>query len=182
MGEKAIARILGIDPGTIQMGYGLIEVGESDDAKVMAWGVITASSRLPLGERLHRMYLELVELADLHAPSEIVVEEPFVAKNVKTAMAVGQAQGVALMAAAARGITAVRYTPTQVKHAVTGYGGASKEQVQQALVLHLRLDAIPEPEDAADALAVALCHCQALRIAALRESENPYDHIRPRNP
>ncbi len=163
------------------MGYGLIEASESDDATVIAWGVITASSRLPLGERLYHMYLELVELANHHAPTEMAVEEPFVAKNVKTAMAVGQAQGVALMAAAAHGIKAVRYTPTQVKHAVTGYGGASKEQVQQALALHLRLDAIPEPEDAADALAVALCHCQAMRIAALLESENSYDHLRPRN-
>ena len=182
MGEKAVFRILGIDPGTLQMGYGLIEATDGADATVMAWGVITASPRLPLGERLHHMYLELVELTQRHAPEEMAVEEPFVAKNVKTAMAVGQAQGVALMAAAARGITAVRYTPTQAKHAVTGYGGASKEQVQQALVLHLRLDAIPEPEDAADALAVALCHCQALRIAALLEPENLYDHLRPRNP
>lgn len=163
------------------MGYGLIEASESDEPKVMAWGVITASSRLPLGERLHHMYLELLELAARHTPSEMAVEEPFVAKNARTAMAVGQAQGVALMAAAARGITAVRYTPTQVKHAVTGYGGASKEQVQQALVLHLRLDAIPEPEDAADALAVALCHCQALRTATLVESGNPYDHLSSRN-
>ncbi len=182
MGEKAISRILGIDPGTLHMGYGLIEASAWDDAKVMAWGVITASSHLPLGERLHHMYIELVELASLHAPSEVAVEEPFVAKNVRTAMAVGQAQGVALMAAAARGITVVRYTPTQVKHAVTGYGGASKEQIQQALVQHLRLDALPEPEDAADALAVALCHCQALRRAGLIETENPYDHLRPRNP
>ncbi len=152
------------------MGYGLVEDGADGDAQVVEWGVITASSHLPLGERLHRLHQQLVDLMEQYAPEEVAVEEPFVAKNARTALAIGQAQGVALMAAASRGIKAVMYSPTQVKHAVAGYGGASKEQVQQAVAMHLGLGAIPEPEDAADALAVALCHCQARRGAALLES------------
>ena len=152
------------------MGYGLVEDGADADAQVVEWGVITAGSRLPLGERLFLLYQQLVALMEQYAPQEVAVEAPFVAKNTRTAMAIGQAQGVALMAAASRGITAVTYSPTQVKHAVTGYGGASKEQVQQAVAMHLGLDAAPDPEDAADALAVALCHCQARRGAAMLES------------
>lgn len=151
------------------MGYGLVQEGVHDDPSAVTWGVITASSRLPLGERLHRLYQEMVILMERCSPEEVAVEEPFVAANVKAAMAVGQAQGLALMAAAHRGIKAVRYSPTQVKYAVTGHGGASKEQVQQAVRLHLGLEAPPEHEDAGDALAVALCHWQARRGAALLE-------------
>ena len=149
------------------MGYGLLTEDGNGGPSVVTWGVFTASSRLSLGERLHTMYRELMELTERHAPDEVAVEEPFVSVNARTAMAVGQAQGVALMAAAARGLEAARYSPAQVKLAVTGHGGASKEQVQQAVRMYLGLDAVPGPEDAADALAVAICHLQARRSGAL---------------
>ena len=153
------------------MGYGLVDEDASGDARLVACGAITASSSLSLGERLHRLYRELLEDMERYAPDEVAVEEPFVSLNARSAMAVGQAQGIALMAAAALGIQVVRYSPTQVKHAVTGYGRASKEQVQQAVLLYLRLEAVPEPEDAADALAVALCHLQARQAATLLPRE-----------
>ncbi len=148
------------------MGYALLEEGDNG-VTVLAWGVLTAAPRLSIGERLHHLYEQTLELAKQYTPDELAVEEPFVSVNVRTAMAVGQAQGIALMAAAARGIPATRYSPLQVKEAVTGYGAASKEQVQRAVQMHLGLDSAPMPEDAADALAVALCHLQARRAGAL---------------
>ncbi len=153
------------------MGYGLVEEGADGSAVVVTWGVHTAKSRLSLGERLYLLYRELLDLMERYAPDEVAVEEPFVSVNVRTAMAVGQAQGVALMAAAATGSPISRYSPLQVKQAVTGHGAASKEQVQQAVLMHLGLDEPPASEDAADALAVALCHLQARRTAILLDRE-----------
>lgn len=149
------------------MGYGLVEEDVDGGASAVAWGVLSARPRLSLGERLHRLYQELLELMERYSPDEVAVEEPFVSLNARTAMAVGQAQGVALMAAAARGAPSARYSPLQVKHAVAGHGGASKEQVQQAILIRLALGDAPVPEDAADALGTALCHLQACRTAAL---------------
>ncbi|MEE8442211.1 MAG: crossover junction endodeoxyribonuclease RuvC, partial [Dehalococcoidia bacterium] len=159
--------ILGIDPGTIRMGYGLIDWGTDGGASAITWGVLTAKPRLSLGERLYSLYLELLELMERYSPDEVAVEEPFVSSNARTALAIGQAQGVSLMVAAARSIPAAGYSPLQVKHAVAGYGGASKEQVQQAIQIRLALGDKEVPEDAADALGVALCHLQAHRISEL---------------
>ncbi|MBI4199774.1 MAG: crossover junction endodeoxyribonuclease RuvC [Chloroflexi bacterium] len=157
-------RVMGVDPGTLQMGYGVVE--EAGGAVMaLGWGVLTARRGLALGERLHLLHRQLLALLERWSPTEIAVEEPFVARNVPAAMAVGQAQGVALMAAAARGIPVARYSPARVKNAVTGYGGSGKMQVQEAVRLYLGLDLPPDPEDAADGLAVALCHLQA-RVAA----------------
>jgi len=153
------------------MGYGLIEGNTDGVVSVVAQGVLTGKPRLSLGERLHRLYNGLLELMERYTPEEIAVEAPFVSINARTAMAVGQAQGLALMAAAARGIAAAHYSPLQVKQAVSGHGGASKEQVQQAVALHLGLDAQTMQEDAADALAVALCHLQGCRADALIAQE-----------
>jgi len=146
-------RILGLDPGTQVMGYGLIE---GDPPKVLAWGAFTAPHR-PLGERLLFIYKGLEELLDKHSPDEAAVEEPFVAKNPRSAIAVGQAQALAFLACAGRGIPIHSYPPTQVKGAVAGYGRGEKEQVQEMVRLQLGLEETPGP-DAADALAVALCH------------------------
>jgi crossover junction endodeoxyribonuclease RuvC len=148
------------------MGYGLVDDTGGEPA-VVALGVLTAGARQPLGERLHTLYQELLTLLARYSPSEVVVEEPFVGMNPKTALAVGQAQGVALMAAASLGVPVARYAPAAVKQAVTGHGHASKEQVQQALAMLLKTDTASAPEDATDALAVALCHLQARRAAAL---------------
>ena len=149
------------------MGYGLLEGGTDGFASAVAHGVLLGKPRLSLGERLHRLYKDLLKLVEQYAPEEMAVEAPFVSVNARTAMAVGQAQGLALMAAAARGIAVARYSPLQVKQAVSGHGGASKEQVQQAVALHLGLDAQGVPEDAADALAVALCHLHSHRVEVL---------------
>ncbi len=146
-------RILGLDPGTQIMGYGLIE---GDPPKVLAWGAFTAPRR-PLGERLLFIYKGLEELLEKYSPQEAAVEGPFVAKNPRSAIAVGQAQALAFLACAERGIPIHSYPPTQVKGAVAGYGRGEKEQVQEMVRLQLGLQEAPGP-DAADALAVALCH------------------------
>jgi crossover junction endodeoxyribonuclease RuvC len=148
------------------MGYGLVDDTGSEPA-VVTFGVFTAKARQPLGERLYTLYQEMLALLTRYSPSEVAVEEPFVGMNPRAALAVGQAQGVALMAAAALGVPVARYAPAAVKQAVTGHGRASKEQVQQALAMLLKSDIASAPEDATDALAVALCHLQAHRAAAL---------------
>jgi len=153
------------------MGYGLAVEDVDGSISAVTWGVLIAKRRLSLGERLHRLHRELLELMEQYSPDEVAVEEPFVSLNARTAMAIGQAQGVALIAAAAWGLSATRYSPLQVKHAVAGHGGASKDQVQQAVLTRLGLGAAPVPEDAADALGVALCHLQARRTAALLAQE-----------
>jgi crossover junction endodeoxyribonuclease RuvC len=153
------------------MGYGLVEEKANGVVSAVAWGVLVGKSHLSLGERLHHLYGDLLTIVEQYAPVEAAVEEPFVSVNARTAMAVGQAQGLALMAAAARGISIAHYSPRQVKQAVSGHGGASKEQVKQAVAMHLGLDAQDVPEDAADALAVALCHLQSRRVAALIAQE-----------
>ncbi len=146
-------RILGLDPGTQIMGYGLIE---GDPPEALAWGAFTAPRR-PLGERLLFIYKGLEELLEKYSPQEAAVEGPFVAKNPRSAIAVGQAQALAFLACAERGIPIHSYPPTQVKGAVAGYGRGEKEQVQEMVRLQLGLQEAPGP-DAADALAVALCH------------------------
>jgi len=149
-------RILGIDPGTVVLGYGVIE---GDPPYLVAYGVISAPRRLSLEQRLHRIYQGLEEVVNRYRPGEIAVEEPFVSRNPRSALAVGRVQGLALMAAARAGVPVYRYSPAEIKGKVTGYGSGDKSQVQEMVRLHLGLDAPPEPSDAADALAVALCHC-----------------------
>ena len=133
---------------------------------------MTARRGLSLGQRLHQLYTELLGLMETFRPEEVAVEDPFVSVNARTAMAVGQAQGLALMAAAAISVPVSRYSPLQVKLAVSGHGGATKEQVQQAIRMQVDLDVAAMPEDASDALAVALCHLQNRREAALMAGES----------
>ena len=142
------------------MGYGLVEEAEGEIA-ALTWGVLAPGQRLPLGHRLHLIHAELLELMERWEPTEVAVEEPFVSQNPRTAIAIGQAQAVALVAAASRGIDAARYAPGEVKRAVTGYGGSSKEQIQRSVCIQLDIEDSDIPEDAADALAVALCHIRA---------------------
>ena len=169
-------RILGIDPGTIQFGYGLLEA-ERGDATYVTAGVIKAPRSQEIGERLHRIHTELLTLLETLSPNVIAVEEPFVPPEVasrgghrtsiRSAMAVGQAQAVALIAAANYGLPVHRYRPTQVKNAVSGYGQGSKQQVAAMVGMLLGLQTPPEPADATDALAVALCHLQHERLNTL---------------
>lgn len=156
-------KILGIDPGTIVTGYGVIEC-DGDDMALVDYGAITMKERSPIGERLHYIHTELITVIERHRPDSVAVEQPFVAKNVKTALAIGRAQAVAMLAAAVNGIPSYEYTPAQVKQRVASHGASSKEQVQEMVRLHLGLDAVPEPNDAADALAVAICHSQELHL------------------
>jgi len=150
-------RTLGIDPGTAIMGWGVVdEVGGVLTA--VAFGVLTTPAGMPQTERLLKLYDGLRALLDEHKPDAAAVEELFFGKNVTTAVSVGQARGVALLALAQAGVPIHEYKPVVVKQAVVGYGGADKRQMQEMVRLTLRLATIPKPDDAADALAIAICH------------------------
>jgi crossover junction endodeoxyribonuclease RuvC len=159
-------KILGIDPGTVVMGYGVIE-SEDDELALVDFGAITVPEHSPIGERLSRLYNELLKVIQRHKPDAVAVEQPFVAKNVRTALAIGRAQAIALLAAAQKGIPTFEYTPTQVKQRVANYGASSKEQIQEMVRLQLGMAEVPQPNDAADALAVAICHAQEMHVNSL---------------
>jgi crossover junction endodeoxyribonuclease RuvC len=156
---------LGIDPGTAIMGYGVVESGVSvepgptgEGLRMVEYGVLHTPAHAPLSERLPMLYSGLMELMGEHKPDAVAVEELFFNKNVRTALSVGHARGIAILAAAHAGIHIAEYTPLQVKQAVVGYGRATKDQVQSMVKILLHMDHIPRPDDAADALAVAICH------------------------
>ncbi len=159
-------RILGIDPGTIVMGYGAIE-SRDDEIALINCGALTAPARSPIGERLSYLYNQLLEIVARYQPDAVAIEQPFMAKNVKSALAIGQAQAIAILAATNQGIPTYEYTPTQIKQRVTNYGASSKEQIQEMVRLQLGLAQIPQPNDAADALAVALCHLSEIHLSHL---------------
>jgi len=148
--------ILGIDPGTAMLGYGLVE-RTGPRLRAVDYGVITTSSQLPLPARLEAIYLAVTDLIELHAPSIVGVERLFFSKNVQTAFAVGQARGVVLLAAAMHDLEIREATPNEVKVATAGHGSAAKEQVQRMVQAILGLAELPTPDDAADALAIAIC-------------------------
>ena len=156
-------KILGIDPGTIVMGYGVIE-SEDDELSLVDFGAIKVSERSPIGERLKHLYHELLKVIQRYKPDAVAVEQPFVAKNVRTAFAIGRAQAIAILAATEKNVPFFEYTPAQVKQRVANYGASSKEQVQEMVRLQLGLAEVPEPNDAADALAVAICHAQEIHL------------------
>jgi crossover junction endodeoxyribonuclease RuvC len=158
--------ILGLDPGTAITGYGLVCEIEGE-LTVAQYGVITTPAHLAPAERLQQIYQELSAIIARYAPAAVAVEKLFFSRNVRTAMAVGQARGVALLAAANADLPVYEYTPLEVKQAIAGYGGASKAQVQQMVQLLLRLEEVPQPDDAADAIAVAVCHLHSFRLADL---------------
>ena len=161
-------RVLGIDPGTATTGYGVVEeVGGS--LKALVSGVIKTEAARPPAARLQVIYREVKELAAAWEPAEAAVEELFFSRNVRTAMSVGQARGVALLALADAGLSIAEYTPLVIKQAVTGYGSADKAQMQEMTRLLLGLKEPPRPDDAADALAVAICHLHSARLTSLSE-------------
>ena len=159
-------RILGIDPGTIVMGYGVVE-SRDDRVTLVDCGALKTPPRSPIGERLRFLYARLIELISEYHPDAMAVERPFTAKNPKSALAVGQAQAVAILAAANNGVPVYEYTPARVKQSVANYGASSKEQIQQMVKLQLGLAQVPQPSDAADALAVALCHLSEIHVSNL---------------
>jgi crossover junction endodeoxyribonuclease RuvC len=156
-------KILGIDPGTVIMGYGLID-SEGEEIALVDFGAISVPQDLNIGERLSHLYNSLLEIIQKHRPAAVAVEQPFISKNVRSAMAIGRAQAVALLAAAKSGVPAFEYTPAQVKQRVANYGASGKEQIQEMVRLQLGLAEVPRPNDAADALAVALCHVQEMHL------------------
>ena len=157
---------LGIDPGTAITGYGLVR--EQDDRLVLVdCGVITTAAGQALSLRLQAIYQGLTELVHRFQPGAAAVEEIFFSRNARTALAVGHARGVTLLALADAGLPIAEYKPMQVKQAIAGYGGADKQQVQEMVRLLLDLDRVPQPDDAADALAIAICHIHAARMAEL---------------
>ena len=159
-------RILGIDPGTVTMGYGVIETGV-DEITLVDYGALNTSASSPIGERLSYLYNRLLEIISRHQPDAVAVEQPFMSKNVRSALAIGRAQAIAMLAAANRGIPVYEYAPTEVKRRVTDYGASSKEQIQEMVRLQLGLSQVPEPNDAADALAVAICHWREMQLQSL---------------
>jgi crossover junction endodeoxyribonuclease RuvC len=163
-------KVLGIDPGTVVTGYGVI-ASDNDELTVVDYGAIKGKARSPIGERLFLLYSRILEVLAKHQPDVVAVEEPFVAKNVRSAMAVGRAQAVAILAAASRNIPTYEYSPAQVKQRVADYGASSKEQIQEMIRLQLGLKDVPAPDDAADALAVALCHLREVHLSDLIEKQ-----------
>ena len=149
---------LGIDPGTARLGYGVIATDPEPQA--LAYGVVETSSTQPMPERLATLFDAVSGLIADRRPETMAVEQLFFARNVTTAMTVGQARGVVLLAAARAGVVVVEYTPAEVKQAIVGYGKADKQQMQEMVRLILGLEYLPQPDDAADALAIALCHAQ----------------------
>lgn len=150
--------VLGIDPGTAITGYGLVRQLDDGTLALVDYGAVLTSPDQPMPERLLNLHQGLMKIIDLHRPDCGAVEKLFFQKNVRTALAVGQARGVALLALAENNISLAEYTPLEVKQAVTGYGGADKNQIQQMVSVLLNLTELPKPDDAADALAVAICH------------------------
>jgi crossover junction endodeoxyribonuclease RuvC len=134
---------------------------------MMACGVLRNKERSPIGERLRFLYRELTEIIEKHRPDAVAIEQPFVAKNARSALAIGRAQSIAILAAANQNIPIHEYTPTEVKQKVADYGGSSKEQVQEMVRLQLCLEEASRSSDAADALAVALCHLHEVRLQGL---------------
>ena len=154
---------LGIDPGTATTGYGLVE-GRGDRLTLVECGILTTPAGEPLPRRLQEIYAGLTRLVQEKRPDNAAVEELFFSQNARTALAVGHARGVTLLAVTMMGVPVFEYTPLQVIQAVTGYGRASKAQVQSMVRVLLRLDAVPQPDDAADAFAIAICHLHSFNL------------------
>jgi crossover junction endodeoxyribonuclease RuvC len=154
---------LGIDPGIATTGYGLVIMNEQGELQAVTFGVIVTPPHTPAHQRLLMLYSDLKQLLILHHPDTFAVEKLFFQRNVSTAIGVGQARGVVLLAIAEAGGDVGEYTPNEIKQAVVGYGAADKRQVQKMVQTLLHLPEVPRPDDAADALAVAITHLHTRR-------------------
>ena len=155
--------ILGIDPGLATLGYGVIEV-IGDKRRLIQFGTLNTPAGQPMPQRLRAIFQGMNQLMDIYRPDDVAFEELFFSKNITTGMAVSAARGVALVAVVQRTENLYEYTPMQIKQAVTGYGGADKHQVQQMVKMLLNMREIARPDDAADALAVALTHANSMHM------------------
>ena len=151
-------RIIGIDPGTGICGFGVIEVAKNRQTKLITAGVITTPPNTPLADRLLDIWESLNEVIAETKPTQASIEKLFFARNITTGISVAEARGVATLAAKSAGLEIYEYTPLQVKQTITGYGRAEKKQVQEMVREHLGLKSVPKPDDAADALAIAITH------------------------
>jgi len=156
-------RVLGIDPGTLNMGYGVVD-SYGDSMTMVDCGVLKFSPKIPVEQRLRFLYKGLGEIIARYRPDEVAIEEPFVAGNVRSALAIGRAQAIAILAAVNEDLPVFHYLPTHVKQQVTDYGNSSKEQVQEVVRIQFDLPQSPQSTDATDALAVAICHFQRKHI------------------
>lgn len=164
-------RILGIDPGVATVGFGII-ASERGQQQMIQYGAITTSAGLPLATRLLQIANDVEQLIEQFQPDEIAVEELFFSKNITTGIAVAHARGVILYTAEKLQIPVYEYTPMQVKQAVVGYGLAEKHQVMDMTKRLLKLKAVPKPDDAADALAIAICHARSATSLLRRRDPN----------
>jgi crossover junction endodeoxyribonuclease RuvC len=165
-------KIFGIDPGSHRTGYGCV-VSDGSRHRLVACGTISAPGSAPLPERLRAIHGALRALLDQHRPDCVAVEDVFHARNVRSALLLGHARGVALLAACEAGVPVAAYSPAEIKHAVVGFGRAEKRQVQSMVRLLLGLDAPPSPHDVADALAAAICHLHSRVPAAEAAGPRP---------
>lgn len=171
MSHEAFERVVvGIDPGTATTGYGVVGQTERDELVLLACGVISTQPDEAMHLRLLELFRDLSALIDEFAPDAIAVEKLFFGRNVTTAISVGQARGIVLLTAALKQCMLVEYTPAEVKQSVTGYGNAAKPQIQEMVQRILNLDDIPRPDDAADGVAIALCHLQRIQHSELSRS------------
>lgn len=159
-------RVLGIDPGTATTGYAVVEENEGR-LQLVTLGVITTPSKTPLPSRLQQIYSDLSGIIETYSPDASAVEELFFSRNARTAMSVGHARGVTLLALVEADLPIAEYTPMQIKQAVTGYGNAGKHQVQEMVRMLLNLPEAPSPDDAADAAAVAICYLHRAKLDSL---------------
>ncbi len=157
--------VLGIDPGTATTGYGFVADREDGSLECVDYGTIVTPAGMPAHQRLVLLYDQLKKLLEERPPASCAVEKLFFQRNVSTAIGVGQARGVVLLAIAQAGLEVYEYTPNEVKQAASGYGSAGKRQVQEMVKVLLGLEKIPRPDDAADALAVAICHLNTRRTS-----------------
>lgn len=159
-------RVLGVDPGLTRCGIGVVDVAADRSARLVHVGVIRTEAGAPIEHRLAALAAGLRDIVRAHNPAVVAVERVFAQHNRQTVMGTAQASGIALLVAGEAGLPAATHTPTEVKAAITGYGAADKRQVQTMVARVLRLDSLPEPADAADALAIALCHAWRRGAAA----------------
>lgn len=163
--------VLGIDPGTATTGYGAVGQTDAGSFELLACGVIRTASQQEMPLRLLEIFTDMQALIEEFQPDEIAIEKLFFGRNVTTAITVGQARGTILLAAAMAGISIAEYTPAEIKQAVTGYGNADKLQMQEMVQNLLNLPDIPRPDDAADGVAIAICHLQTVQYLALVYTE-----------
>ncbi|GHU09623.1 crossover junction endodeoxyribonuclease RuvC [Alphaproteobacteria bacterium] len=157
-------RIIGIDPGTGILGFGVIDFASGKKPQLVDAGIITTPAHTPLDQRLLDIYNSLTEIIQATKPDVMSIEKLFFAQNVTTAISVSHARGVAMLTGAQAGLSIFEYTPLQIKQTLTGYGRAEKKQIQEMVKIHLGLKAVPKPDDAADALAAAITHSLMSRI------------------